>query len=189
MDGAGGSAEVLIDTYREGVLALVGHDLRLSVERFELRAAAGALSGSLELGSLVVLGSVRKGRLDARAPAPSERAEIEQRIRDLLQVEREPRARLEGQVARRGDGFEVAGTLRLCGRAEPITASLARAGEALEASVQLTPSRFGIAPFQAFGGALRVADRVTVRVRLPLAAAAPGHDLAALTACWQRPSR
>jgi len=183
-----GSPEIFIDTFREGMLAVVGHDLRIEAQRFELRAVAGALTVKVDLGALRVIGSMVKGRLEPAAPSPSDRAEIEQRIRtEILDTTRNPEASLSATVQADGTGFSLAGTLVLCGRAQPLRARVIRTAEALETSVELAPSHHGIKPFRALGGALRVADKVVVRVRLPLFAATAGSDLAALTAGWQRP--
>jgi hypothetical protein len=178
---------LFVDTFREGMLSALGHDLCLAAERFELRVVEGELTGSVELATLHVLGCVRRGRLDRSAPSPSERAEIEQRMRvDILGVAQHPRANMRGTVRKDGCAWTVAGTLELHGRKGPFSARVTRSDELLEASLELAPTRFGIAPFRALGGALRIADRVVVRACLRLTEAAPGLDLAALTACWQR---
>ena len=174
------AAQILVDTFREGMLSVLGHDLRLEAQRFELRVAQGELTGHVELSSLHVLGSMRRGQLDESAPSASERAEIEQRIcEEILVVSHNPRASVTGSVRPLGKDWSVSGTLVLHGRAQPLGARVTRVGDALETSVQLAPSHFGIAPFSALGGALRIADRVTVRLRLPLAAATSGGDLLA----------
>jgi hypothetical protein len=180
--------EIFVDTFREGMLAVVGHDLRIEAQRFELRAIAGDLAGKVDLSALRVLGSMVKGRLVPSAPSPSERAEIEQRIRtEILDVARNHEASLSATVQADGTSFSITGTLALCGRTQPLGARVVRSADALETSVELVPSRYGIKPFRALGGALRIADKVIVRIRLPLAAATTGSDLAALTAGWQRP--
>lgn len=179
--------EIFVDTSREGMLALLGHDLRLTAHAFELSANAGAISATVELASLRVIGSTKQGRLDPSAPSTSERAEIEQRMRDeILDVARYPMCKLTGQVRRGEPGFLLSGTLELRGRAQPLQVTLREQAGALEGSFIITPSHHGVAPFRALGGALRIADRVAVRVSLPLEAMAPGSDLAALTARWQR---
>lgn len=184
---AAAAPELFADSFREGVLAVMGHDLRIAAERFEVRAEAGKVSARIALTSLRVIGCMAKGRLVTSEPSPRDRAEIEQRLqRDILATSRHPEATLNATIAADGAGWLVAGALSLCGRTEPLRVRASRAGDALEAMVELKPSRFGIAPFRAFGGALRIADRVVVRVRLPLAAANEGGDLAALTARWQR---
>jgi len=179
---------LFVDTFREGMLSALGHDLRIAVERFELRLERGELTGSVELASLRVLGCVRRGQLDHGAPSPGERAEIEQRMRgEILGVAQHPRATLRGSVRQAGRDWSLAGTLELRGRAQAFDACITRSGELLTSSVELELSRFGIAPFRALGGALRVADRVLVRVALGAAEAEPELDLAGLTGCWQRP--
>lgn len=179
-----------VDSFREGMLAVIGHDLRIEAERFEVRASAGELTARVELASLRVIGCMVNGRLDASAPSPGDRAEIEQRMRrEIFGAAPSPEASLIGTVRADGAGWLIAGMLALCGRSQPLSARVARVAGALEARVELVPSRFGIAPFRAFGGALRIADRVVVSVQLPLDAASPGSDLAALTARWQRDER
>jgi hypothetical protein len=181
------SAQILVDTFREGALALLGHDLRIEAPRFELSVASGVLTGHVALGALRVLGSVRKGKLDESSPSPTERAEIEQRMRDeILVVARNPSADITGVLQRDGARSSLSGTLQLCGRSQPVRASVEPIGDWLETSITLVPSAYGIAPFRALGGALRIADRVVIHVRLPL----PTHaELAALTARWQRPTQ
>jgi hypothetical protein len=182
------SPEIFVDTFREGMLAVVGHDLRIEAQRFELRAIAGNLTAKVDLSALRVLGSMVKGRLEPSAPSPNERAEIEQRIRtEVLDSTRNREASLNATVQADGTGFTITGTLVLCGRAQPLRARVTRSADALETSVELVPSHYGIKPFRALGGALRIADKVIVRVRLPLAAIMSDSDLAALTAGWQRP--
>jgi hypothetical protein len=181
--------ELLADSFREGMLAVIGHDLRLTAERFEVRVQAGAVTARIALTSLRVIGSMVKGRLEQGSPSIGDRAEIEQRLQgEILATARHPEATLNATVQAEGTAWTLAGTLSLCGHTEPVRMRAMRAGDVLEASVELKPSRYGIAPFRALGGALRVADRVVVRVRLPVTAALPGSDLAALTACWQRGS-
>lgn len=179
--------ELVIDTFREGVLSALGHDLRIAAERFELRVERGELTGSVELSSLHVIGCIRHGRLDRGAPSPGDRAEIEQRMRgEILGVSQHARASVRGTVRETSGAWTVDGTLELRGRSERFSARVTQSAEQLTASVELRPSRFGIAPFRALGGALRIADRVVVRVAL--STAQPAVDLAALTGCWQRAS-
>jgi len=179
---------LFVETFREGMLSALGHDLCIAVERFELRVDRGQLTGSVELASLRVLGCLRRGQLDATVPSPSERAEIEQRMRgEILAASRHPRASVRGTVQPSGSDWTLAGTLELKGRAEPLRARIGRAGDQLVSSIELRPSAFGIAPFRALGGALRIADRVLVRAVLSTAEAEPGLDLATVTGCWQRP--
>jgi len=182
------SPEIFVDTFREGLLAVVGHDLRIEAQRFELRAIAGSLTAKVDLSALRVLGSMVKGRLEPSSPSPSERAEIEQRIRnEVLDSARNREATLSATVQADGPGFMITGTLVLCGRSQPLRARVVRSADALETSVELAPSHYGIKPFRALGGTLRIADKVIVHVRLPLAAGSASSDLAALTAGWQRP--
>jgi len=64
-------------------------------------------------------------------------------------------------------GYRVEGRLTLHGTERGITLLARRRGERLEAEVSLHQPDFGIRPFKAFGGALKVRPDVVVRVSLP----------------------
>ncbi|HEX2677217.1 MAG TPA: YceI family protein, partial [Polyangiales bacterium] len=80
------------------------------------------------------------------------------------------RLRLDGQLVLRG-------VQRPCGSELRLTSNPGT----WVASFELVPSTFGIRPYRALAGAIRVADRVQVRVELTLGDAEPSALLAAQT--------
>ena len=60
------------------------------------------------------------------------------------------------------------GTLELHGSRQPLTVSSTRDGQRCSGSVEFPPSRWGIAPYRAFLGALKLDDRVRVSWELNL---------------------
>jgi hypothetical protein len=158
---------IQIFTYRAGLLAKLGHDLEFTLGGAQLTLETAKIHARFQLSSLRLLGAIKRGRLDAHALDANDKREIERIASEILQSGAHPDAFLEAEVAgRAGDRFQIRGELTLCGQARPIEFEVHR-GPALRASIELTPSRWGIAPHRAFGGALKLQDRVRVEVTLP----------------------
>jgi polyisoprenoid-binding protein YceI len=65
------------------------------------------------------------------------------------------------------DGYDVEGTLTLTGVSRPVTVEVRRDGERLVAEVLVHQPAFGIRPYSAMLGALKVKADVLVRVSVP----------------------
>lgn len=160
-------ATIHVFTYKDGLLARLAHDLRLSLRRFELRRAGDAVSGRFWPASLSVDGVAgRDGRVDAAALSESDRAKIVRNAtEEILHTERDPEVRFEGALV--DGGRAVDGALTMVGRTCPVRAEVRAEGGRLRAEVVLAPSRWGIAPYKALAGAIKLQDRVLVRLDLP----------------------
>ncbi len=153
------TAECLVFTYREGLLAAVGHDLCLRVTRFSVEIGAGdAIAAEFDAASLRATGV---GANDAR--------KIERNAADdVLDARRFPTVSFRSsEVTRQGERARVAGTLTLHGVSQPLAFDAVADGEGWRAEVRLDQRRFGIKPFSAMLGALRVRPEVLVRIKLP----------------------
>jgi hypothetical protein len=174
------SATVHVYTFKAGLLSRLAHDLRLRCERFEIVIDDGVVSATFDAASLRVDGVVTKGRLDPRGLSPSDYAKIEATARDeVLATRRHPQVTLQGRVEVAGAGHPVVGgELTLAGRTAPLPRTVVRReGDGFRCTVQLAPSRWGIAPYRALAGALKLQDRVEIDVRVD--ASADAADLAA----------
>ena len=165
------NAELTIRTTREGVLSPVGHDLELvaSALTLDVDEAAGTVEVRIDPLALRVQGAIVDGALDAARLSAADVRKIEVHLRDdVLAVARYPEIRFSGRVAKPtpSGGHMVEGTLTLHGTSRPVTLTTERAGEFESGEVALEQTDFGIAPFRAMLGALRVRSRVVVRVRL-----------------------
>jgi hypothetical protein len=159
------TAEIHVFTFKDGLLARLAHDLRLTLRRFELRREETVITGTFWPGSLTVDGAARKGgEVDHGALSASDREKIAGNIADVLQVKRFPEVRLVAQLKY---GVAITGELTLVGRTKPVRAEVSKAAGRLVAEVVLTPSEWGIAPYRALAGAIKLQDRVVVRVDLP----------------------
>ncbi len=160
-----GTVEVL--TFKEGVLSPLAHDLLVTVERFSIQLDDDHVAATFDAASLRVVGALRDGRLQPGELDASQRREIEGNIRrHVLDSEKHPHIDFTGTVTDHGSRREVAGELRLAGRVAPVRLDVHVTDGAARGEVTLTPSVWGIRPFRAMLGALRVADRVVIRFDL-----------------------
>lgn len=156
-------AKLTLLTWKRGLLAAVGHDLCLGLHELRIELAAGAVHASFALTSLRVLGAMRRGALVATEPSEHDRRAILETVhREILHTDRHPRAELTGSLHAAAGRAELRGELELCGVKRPLVVAvpLATAGSTLSLRVELTPSEWGIAPYSALGGALKLQDRV-----------------------------
>ena len=155
-------------TYRQGILARAGHDLALELGRFEVHLADMRVQVGCELTSLSVLGAVEGGRIAEGALSPDQKADIATNLRErVLSVQRFPSCRFEGELAVEGARYLASGELLLRGQRRPLGIEAKLEAGKLVGQVELTPSQWGIAPFKALLGAIRLQDRVLVRFELP----------------------
>ena len=163
------SGRLLIRTSRVGLAALAGHDLTLEVIRWSALAnvpaedagglAAATITAEADLGSL----AVREGYGGAKPLTQSDRTDIEKTASRILTRGGAAATFTSSKVVPAGDGGTIEGTLTLHGRSQPIRFQVTApepgryrgTGTALQ-------SAFGIKPYTAFFGALKLADEVSV---------------------------
>jgi polyisoprenoid-binding protein YceI len=165
------AAAVHVLVFREGLLSGFGHDLELAVTRFDVRVdeAARRVDASFDAASLRVLRALRDGVELPGGLSDADRRTIEDSVRrDVLAAGRFPEIGFRStRVVDAADGFDVAGRLKLHGVERDVAVPLRRAGDRWTAEVGLRQPDFGIAPYSAFLGALRVKPDVVVRLSLP----------------------
>jgi polyisoprenoid-binding protein YceI len=158
----GGSCRV--HTYREGMAQKVGHDLIIEVGQWQASVEVGAdgepKSISLEADptSLRVL----EGHRGVKPLTDSDRAEIRSNIaKKILGTQPIKFSSTSVQVA--GDKLIVEGDLTMAGSTKPASFELALTGEGgISGTLPVTQSEWGIKPYRAFMGALKVRDTVEV---------------------------
>jgi YceI-like domain len=167
------NAECLVLTYREGLLSPLGHDLKIRVTRFviDVDEAERAVDARLDAGSLRVVCAMRDGVEAPETLRPADRAEIEDNIvRHVLDATRHPEIRFVSRsVEEEKDIILVDGTLAIRGRERRLIVPLRKKARGWVAEVRVHQPDFGIPPFRALLGALRVKADVTVRLSLPAA--------------------
>src|SRR5712671_4761352 len=101
-------------TFREGMLAAAGHDLKLRAEKFEIETGAGSVRARFDPASLRVAAAMRGGREDPSAVSERDRRDIERSCaRDVLEAPRYPEITFTSSEVQPGS---VRGTLSLHGR-------------------------------------------------------------------------
>lgn len=159
------SHQVLLFTFKEGLLSRVAHDLRLHVERFSITREGDEIIASFEPASIVVDGVMHDDYLDPHELGPRDRDKIAQTIRDeILRTKQHPSVEFRGRLE--PPALRCVGELRLVGVSRPLTVFGRRDRGRIRASVSLRPSDFGIAAYKALAGAIRVQDLVRVELDL-----------------------
>ncbi len=164
------SCEVL--TFREGLLSPVAHDLllRANAFHFAIDLDAPAVQAEIDAGSLRVVTAMRDGRPLPGALRPADVEEIEAIVaREVLRASRFPVIRFaSSSVSRTESGYDVRGQLTLVGATREVAFSPRRDAGRLALELSLHQPEYGIRPYRAMLGALRVKPDVIVRAAIPV---------------------
>ena len=157
------NAKLTIRTARTGGAAKAGHDLVIEVESWQATLdleATPALTLSADSRSLRVL----EGSGGIKSLTESDKGDIKKTIdKEVLKgCDIEFRS---SEVRETAGGLSVRGELSLHGKQAPVTFDLATGEEGrVSGSATVTQSAFGMKPYSALFGALKVADDVTVEI-------------------------
>lgn len=154
-----------IFTFKEGLLSKLAHDLRLSATRFHATVRGNQLEARVDLSSLKVDGIVRAGRVEKGELSPSDRDKIHENLsKEVLHTREHPEARFSGRILGGVSPFRVEGQLTLHGETAPFSMVLTLREQRLVGEAELVPSQWGIKPYRALGGTLKVQDRVRLHI-------------------------
>ena len=161
--------QIRVFTYKEGLLSKIAHDLQIEATQFEINLNDTGVLASIQTNGLHVLGTMRNGQLDENELRLKDRRDIEHNMKDrILQGALHPVIAFNGELQRTQSTLEVSGTLSLIQRSVPISFVLRENADHWHANVELVPSRWGIKPFRALMGAIKLQDRVRIELQLPL---------------------
>lgn len=156
------SAEVLVFTFKEGLLSAVAHDLKLRVTKFGLDVEGDQVKGEFDPSSLRVVNAMKDGHDNAGALPGFALGEIEKNIvNDVLEPKRHPVIRFETTAI---TDAQVTGRLTLHGQTKAVTGTRKDAGGKKVAEFRLDQRDFGIKPFSAMLGTLKIKPEIVVRV-------------------------
>jgi hypothetical protein len=159
----GSKVEVHVFTFKEGLLSAVAHDLQLVVERCSVDVEGERILGTFETGSVRVVTAMKNGAPSSALLSPM-KAEIEKNIVvDVLEARRFPEARFE---TTRVTATTIEGELWLHGTTRRLTGSLRNEGPVRVAEFTFDQRDFGITPYSAMLGTLKIKPEVRVTVRL-----------------------
>lgn len=174
-----GRGRLFLQTSRDGLAAQAGHDLTIEVTRWSADLdvagdlAPTGLTVRADLNSL----AVRDGTGGLKPLTDRDRREIAVTARKLLLTDRHPEATFtaSGFEPDGSGGGAVRGTLTIRGTGRPLVLAVSKTGTSTyHAAGSVRQSEFGIKPYTAFLGVLKVSDRVgiAVDVELPESSAA-----------------
>lgn len=160
------SADCFVLTFKEGLLSPVAHDLRLRVTRFEIEVA-DAITATFDATSLVVDTPMKGGRENPGALSPTDNAKIAGQIRDdVLHAAKYPSVTFRSRaLTQRADGgYDVQGELTLHGVTKPLDVQTQLVEGRQQLELTLHQPAFGIRPYRAMLGTLKIQPDVTVRI-------------------------
>jgi polyisoprenoid-binding protein YceI len=156
------TATLMVKTKKAGAAAKAGHDLDIEVTSW---------SGTLDLGTEPKIAltadptslKVREGRGGMMALGDTEKAAIEESMNDEVLKRTSSIAFRSTAITPADGGLEVTGELDLNGRTHPISFALALGTDgAVSGSATVRQSDWGMKPYSALFGTLKVVDEVEV---------------------------
>src|SRR5215207_3289792 len=156
------NATLTVRTKRTGAASKAGHDLVIEVTSWEATLDLGespAITLTADARSL----KVREGTGGMKSLDDDDKANIEQTIDDEVLKGATIEFR-SSSVTVDGDRVTVRGELDLGGRRQPITFELLHRDRRLAGSATVKQTGWGIKPYSALFGTLKVADEVEVGI-------------------------
>jgi polyisoprenoid-binding protein YceI len=160
------SGRLLVHTTRTGLGAKAGHDLTIEVTRWHGRATVDPATPANSLVTVEVDADsfqVRKGTGGVKPLSDADRAEIHKTLKEVLHTGQHPTItfrsrRVDGSVA----SFTFDGELTIMGVTQPVALQGRVTDGRVVGGATVVQSRWGIRPYSAFFGALKLSDEVKV---------------------------
>ena len=178
-------AIIHVYTYKEGLLSKLAHDLRFTLARFSISASGAEVSARFEVGSLRVDGAIKSGKLERAELSQADRDKIHATVQDVLGAREYGEAKLSAKLLTTRPPFLMEGQFTLKGDTRPVAVRLERDEDRLFGELTITPSQWGIRPYRALGGTLKLQDRVRITIDASAAWLAHGGELnSAIELTW-----
>ncbi|MDQ3761288.1 MAG: YceI family protein [Actinomycetota bacterium] len=148
-----------VSVFVEGMLTTFGHDATLRVTNLSLDVGDDdTITADFDPGSLRVTDNI----------SDSNRKEIERNAEKTLETRKYPKIQFRSMsVVREGDRARIEGDLTLHGVTSPLSIEARNDGARWNAKVVLDQRKFGIKPFSAMLGALKIKPEVEVNISVP----------------------
>jgi hypothetical protein len=163
------SASLSVKIHTEGPLAFLGHDRSFNVPlAIRLERAPEGESAALDGLQVHAEGDVKGADIEGEITDRDRKEIVRRKDKDVLETHRFPICQYTGRL---DTGSKILdGSLTLHGQTKPLQlpVSVKKAGDGWigEGQIELDLTPFGIKPFKAFVGALRVNPKVTVYYRV-----------------------
>jgi hypothetical protein len=153
------NARLIVRTGRGGAAAKAGHNLVLEVTRWSATLEDDAAELTADARSL----RVRSGSGGISPLGDEEKAGIAQTIDEEV-LKGSAIAFRSNSVKRNGDSVDISGELELARRRRPLTFTLEERDGGLAGSARIKQTDWGMKPYSALFGTLKVADEVEVAI-------------------------
>jgi polyisoprenoid-binding protein YceI len=171
-DIGSGTGRITLRTGRSGPAARVGHDLTITFGSWSGRVVVDGegprtalVSATVQVESIEIV----EGAGGVLPLTAFDRREIRSTALRLLDTARYPEAGfVSTSVVADGAGGTLHGTLTIRGTSAPVAFTVEDEDDCWHATTTVRQSAFGIAPYRAFLGALRLADDVRIDVTTAL---------------------
>lgn len=168
------TAECLVFTFKDGLLSKMAHDLKLRVTRFSVSVDPGqpSVSARFDPSSLCVEHAMRDGAEAPAALSAADKDKIAEQIQaEVLETPRYAEISFQAtRAARRADGgYDVSGKLTLHGTPRELDLKTRLEGDRQVAELTLHQPDFGITPYKAMMGTLKIKPDVRIRISVPAA--------------------
>ena len=164
------SGRVVLRTFRDGLAATAGHDLVIELPRWsgELVVDDDKAPESLEVRIDVGALAVREGTGGLKPLTDRDRREIATTARKLLAADQHPEAVFgANRFELSGDNAVIEGNLSIRGVTRPLRLQVSQPEPgSYRGTGTLVQSAYGIKPYTAFFGALKVRDAVDIEVNV-----------------------
>ena len=166
------NGHLTLRTFREGMASMVGHDLVIDVTRWQGTLTVPAAGGAPSLTLTIDMGSfeVREGLHGIKPLTDGDRQEIKGSIAETLKTREHQQASYRSRaVAVQGEQATVDGELTLAGATQPLQIAVQADGaRTLTGKAVVQQTLWGIKPYKAFLGALKVRDTVEIEATITL---------------------
>jgi hypothetical protein len=160
------TAECCVFTFKEGLLSPMAHDLRLRVTRFELEVGTVVMA-TFDATSLVVDAPLKGGQENPGALTAADKTKIASQIRDdVLHASRHPQITFRSRAftARPDGGYDLQGELTLHGVTRSLVTQTQLVDGRQQLELRLHQPDYGITPYRAMLGTLKIQPDVVVRI-------------------------
>jgi polyisoprenoid-binding protein YceI len=166
--------QLLLKTSRTGLGSKAGHDLTIEVTRWTAVAVvdtASPANSSVTFDVEADSFEIRQGTGGVKPLTAGDRADIKKTITEkILHTARHPEISFRStRIGGQPDAFTVAGDLTIVGVVRPVAAQCAASADGrVRGTATVKQTDWGIKPYTAFFGALRLKDEVEVQFEVQL---------------------
>lgn len=172
------SGKLFVCTYKEGFLSAVAHDLLIEVTSFsvKLQVPAGgirfaSMEAEIQANSLKVICAMKDGQHRYDLLKEKDKTDIEEATRkDVLHPDKYPVVNFRSTNIQEKDGaYHAEGELTLHGVTRPVAFFVkTTTGKDLKGKASLSQKDYGIKPYKALWGTLKVKNEVEITFDLSL---------------------